>query len=73
MVTNGYHVPRTALLSRRIGVDADVAGAPTARYFVPSAYIREFIAVLRMHTVLNVVLATTGLALAVLLGAVLIG
>ena len=73
VVTNGYHVPRTALLSRRIGVDADVAGAPTARYFVPSAYIREFIAVLRMHTVLNVVLATTGLALAVLLGAVLIG
>jgi uncharacterized SAM-binding protein YcdF (DUF218 family) len=73
VVTNGYHVPRTALLSRRIGVDADVTGAPTARYFVPSAYIREFIAVLRMHTALNVVLATTGLALAVLLGAVLIG
>lgn len=71
VVTNGYHVPRTALLSRGIGVDADVVGAPTARYFVPSAYIREFIAVLRMHTVLNAVLAAIGLALA-LLGAWLI-
>ncbi|UVY85063.1 YdcF family protein [Brachybacterium sp. NBEC-018] len=72
VVTNGYHVPRAALLSRAVGVDADVVGAPTARYFVPSAYIREFIAVLRMHVVLNAVLAGTGLALAVL-GALVIG
>lgn len=64
VVTNGYHVPRTALLSRRIGVDADVVGAPTARYFVPSAFIREFVAVLRMHLVLQVVLAVLGLGLA---------
>lgn len=68
VVTNGYHVPRAALISRGIGVDADVVGAPTARYFVPSAYIREFVAVLRMHTVLNAVLAVMGLGLAVLAG-----
>ncbi|WP_270408647.1 YdcF family protein [Brachybacterium paraconglomeratum] len=68
VVTNGYHVPRAALISRGIGVDADVVGAPTARYFVPSAYIREFVAVLRMHAVLNAVLAVMGLGLAVLAG-----
>jgi uncharacterized SAM-binding protein YcdF (DUF218 family) len=72
VVTNGYHVPRAALISRRIGVDADLVGAATARYFVPSAYLREFIAVLRMHTVLNVVLAVMGLGFAVLVGALLI-
>lgn len=61
VVTNGYHVPRAALLSRAAGVDADVVGAPTAKYFVPSAFIREFVAVLRMHTVMNVVLAALAL------------
>lgn len=66
VVTNGYHVPRAALISRGIGVDADVVGAATARYFVPSAYIREFVGVLRMHVVLNAVLAAMGLACAVL-------
>lgn len=65
VVTNGYHVPRTALLSRHLGIDADVVGAATARYFVPSAFIREFVAVLRMRLRLQIVLAALGLALAV--------
>ena len=66
VVTNGYHVPRAALISRGLGVGADVVGAATARYFAPSAYIREFIGVLRMHVVLNAVLAVMGLGVAVL-------
>lgn len=70
VVTNGYHVPRTALLSRGAGVDADVVGASTATYFVPSAFIREFIAVLRMHTAMNVILAA--LAVAVSIGTTLV-
>jgi uncharacterized SAM-binding protein YcdF (DUF218 family) len=62
VATNGYHVPRAALLSRRIGVDADVLGSKTARYYVPSAFIREFAAVVLMHKWLHVLLALPGLA-----------
>ncbi|YAL83220.1 YdcF family protein [Dermacoccaceae bacterium W4C1] len=49
VVTNDYHAFRAALLSHRIGLGADVLGARTASYFRPSAYLREFVAVLRMH------------------------
>ncbi|WP_291279761.1 YdcF family protein [Galactobacter sp.] len=63
VVTNGYHAPRAALLSRKLGVDAQVIGAKTARYFVPSAFLREFVAVLQMNRVLHLVVA--GLSFAV--------
>ena len=47
VVTNSYHVFRTALLTRDLGMRARVVGARTASYFVPSAFIREFVAVMR--------------------------
>ena len=56
VVTTGYHVFRTALLTRTLGMDAKVAGARTARYYVPSAFLREFVAVMREHLTLNAVL-----------------
>src|SRR5699024_5410993 len=46
VVTNDYHAFRAALQARRLGLDADAVGARTASYFVPSAYLREFVAVL---------------------------
>ncbi len=46
LVTSDYHVLRTASLARKLGVDAQVIGARTARYYVPSAFLREFIALL---------------------------
>ncbi|WP_181439405.1 YdcF family protein [Curtobacterium sp. MCBD17_032] len=49
VVTNDYHVMRTAITARRTGLDARVLGAPTARQAVPSAFLREFAAVLVMH------------------------
>jgi uncharacterized SAM-binding protein YcdF (DUF218 family) len=45
IVTNNYHVFRTAVTSRRTGVRGRVVGAPTAAYFWPSAMIREFVAI----------------------------
>ncbi len=55
-VTNNYHVLRAALIARRIGSDAEVIGSPTARYYVPSAFLREFVAVVvdqrKVHAVL---------------------
>lgn len=49
VVTSDFHVLRTAALTRRLGIDAHVAGARTARWFVPAAFLREFAAVLTTH------------------------
>ncbi|GGF29333.1 hypothetical protein GCM10010922_00400 [Microbacterium sorbitolivorans] len=46
LVTSDYHVLRTASLARRMGIEAQVVGSRTARYYVPSAFIREFIALI---------------------------
>ncbi|WIX99541.1 YdcF family protein [Amycolatopsis mongoliensis] len=45
-VTSNYHVFRTAVECRRLGLPFDAAGAPTARYFLPSALLREFAALI---------------------------
>lgn len=46
VTTNDYHAFRTAIIAHDLGIDAQVIGAHTARYFFPSAVIREFIAML---------------------------
>lgn len=46
LVTSDYHVLRTASLARRLGTEAHVVGARSATYFIPSAFIREFVAIL---------------------------
>jgi uncharacterized SAM-binding protein YcdF (DUF218 family) len=66
-VTNNYHVFRTAVLSRKQGLRLQVIGAPTAWYFVPSAFLREFVALLVRNPVVHglacVLLMAGGLAL----------
>jgi uncharacterized SAM-binding protein YcdF (DUF218 family) len=54
-VTNDYHAFRAATLLRRLGITGHAIGARTARYYLPSALLREFIALLRDHRVLNVI------------------
>lgn len=53
VVTNDFHVLRTALITRRAGVPGQVTGAPTANYYWPSAVLREFVAVLVSYPVIN--------------------
>lgn len=72
VVTNNYHVLRAALLSRKLGLDAQVVGSPTARYFLPSAFLREYVAILREHKVLHALLCVPFLALTVFLTAALL-
>lgn len=60
VVTSSYHVFRAALLTRELGLRAHVVGAPTAWYYLPSAIIREFIAVMRDHLKVHLV-ATVGI------------
>ena len=56
IVTSDYHVLRAAILARRLGLPAQASGARTARYYWPSAMLREFVALLvgrrRLHLVL---------------------
>jgi uncharacterized SAM-binding protein YcdF (DUF218 family) len=59
IVTNNYHAPRAAMLARKVGLNAQAVGSPTALYFWPSAYLREFIAVMAGHRLL---LCLAGLA-----------
>ncbi|MFJ8040648.1 YdcF family protein [Kitasatospora sp. NPDC096147] len=53
VVTNNFHAYRAAMLARRAGVNGQVRGAPTAGYYLPSATIREFVAVFWEHKVVN--------------------
>ncbi|MFM6851593.1 MAG: YdcF family protein, partial [Terrabacter sp.] len=59
VVTSSFHVGRSALIARGIGIDADVTGAPAAWHFVPSAFLREFLAAITYRPRTN----TAGLAL----------
>ncbi|MFE2108335.1 YdcF family protein [Kitasatospora sp. NPDC059463] len=53
VVTNNFHAFRAALTARRTGVTGQVCGSPTARYYWPSATIREFAAVFLSHKLIN--------------------
>ncbi|MEC0493286.1 YdcF family protein [Bacillus glycinifermentans] len=47
--TNNYHVLRGGLYARKAGLKAQGVGAPTALYFLPTALIREYIALLVLY------------------------
>ena len=44
-VTNDYHVFRTSVYARNAGLKGDGLGCATASYYIPSAFIREFVAI----------------------------
>ncbi|WP_285318971.1 YdcF family protein [Pseudarthrobacter sp. lyk4-40-TYG-27] len=53
VVTSSYHVFRAAMFTRRAGLRAHVTGARTAGYFIPSAFLREFVAILATYRWIN--------------------
>ncbi|RKW70033.1 YdcF family protein [Galactobacter caseinivorans] len=65
-VTNDYHVLRSALIGRKLDLDAEVQGARTASYYRPSAFLREFVAVLSEHKVLNALACLPFLGISIL-------
>ncbi|WP_374207624.1 YdcF family protein [Streptomyces sp. XM4193] len=67
VVTNNFHAFRAAMTARAAGVNGQVLGSPTARYYWPSATIREFAAVLWEHRVINLNIAVLLTALALVL------
>lgn len=54
-VTNNFHVFRAAVIARRLRLRMQIIGAPTAWYFLPSAFLREFLGLLAQNPVTHVV------------------
>lgn len=53
IVTSNFHVFRTAMLARRLGIRGQVTGAPVAFYYWPTAMLREFAAVFLSYRLVN--------------------
>ncbi|MFI5505727.1 YdcF family protein [Corynebacterium kutscheri] len=49
VATSNYHALRAAAIVRQLGLSWDVYGAPTALYYVPSAFLREFVAAMELN------------------------
>lgn len=47
--TNNFHLFRAALFARMAGIPANGIGAKTAFYYLPNAFLREFVAIIAMH------------------------
>ena len=56
--TNNFHLFRSGLFARKAGLKADGIGAKTAFYFLPNAFLREFIAVIVMYKKRHLIVAT---------------
>ncbi|GAU70532.1 hypothetical protein SSP35_20_00280 [Streptomyces sp. NBRC 110611] len=68
VVTNNFHAFRAAMTARQAGVNGQVIGSPTAKYFWPSATIREFVAVFWEHKTVNLSICSALTVLAVIAG-----
>lgn len=55
VVTNNFHVLRSVALSRRLRSRVSALGAPTPWYYLPSAFLREFAALVVHYRWANVV------------------
>ncbi|MBP2381793.1 YdcF family protein [Brachybacterium sacelli] len=67
VATSRYHAFRAALLARRLGYADEAIGGRTTFYYVPSATLREFLAVMSYHKVWITVLFLPSLAFVALL------
>ncbi|MFF3226438.1 YdcF family protein [Nocardia suismassiliense] len=66
LVTSNFHILRTAILARRLDLDAEVTGSRTAFYYLPSAILREFAAIVVAYKWVNVLTCAALMALPVL-------
>lgn len=56
--TSDYHAFRAATLMRELGIVGNAAGARTPKYFWSAAVLREFVALLRRHWLVNTIIVT---------------
>lgn len=56
VATSNYHAFRAAVIMRKAGIPGYTVGCRTARYYWPSATVREFAAILLEHSRINLAL-----------------
>ncbi|MCI2049041.1 MAG: YdcF family protein [Lachnospiraceae bacterium] len=64
-VTSDYHVFRTGMFARDLGMNAAGIGCKTAMYYWPSAFIREYIAIMVRYKWITVAVLLLWLALTI--------
>ena len=64
--SNNYHIFRAGMYAREAGLKADGLGAKTAFYYLPNAFLREYIAILMLHKRRHLVVVTLIMAVSVL-------
>ena len=72
--TNNYHLFRAGLFARMAVLKSDGSGAKTAFYFLPNAFIREFIAIVVMYKRRHIIvcgLAAIGMVMLFLTGLII--
>lgn len=47
--SNNYHILRAGIFAKQAQLQADGIGAKTALYYLPTAFLREFIAIIAIH------------------------
>ena len=55
--TSNFHVLRAGIIAKSMGLDYNAMGGRTKLYYYVSAIIREYIAVLKMHLKINILLS----------------
>lgn len=55
-VTNNFHLFRAGIYAREAGINGDGVGSRTAFYYLPNAFIREYIAILVMYKKVHVMM-----------------
>ncbi len=64
--SNNYHIFRGGMFARQAGLKADGIGAKTALYYLPNAFLREYIAILMMNKRRHLLVVATILVITVL-------
>lgn len=54
--SNNYHIFRAGMYAEDVGLKIDGIGSKTARYYLPNAFLREFIAVALMNKRLHLII-----------------
>lgn len=53
--TSDYHTFRAAGYARYVGLKIDGIGAKTSKFFIPNAFLREYIAILMNHKIFHLI------------------
>lgn len=64
--SNNYHIFRAGMYARMADLKADGIGAKTALYYLPNAFLREYIAILMMHKKRHLIVVAFILAISLL-------